>query len=111
MTLEEVMVEVGILASGAGAAKSWLSAECSRCEHDVGLAAMMTRETGEQTEYICECGGVPLVINPTGLEALIASGYNTKLLRGEASRPYLIASSGAVWLRQPGIQPVKIGGD
>src|SRR3954447_3344169 len=56
MTVETLLARVGLQVS-----EIWLSAECPRCERDVSLAAMRRRETEHATEYVCSCGGVPIV--------------------------------------------------
>jgi hypothetical protein len=56
MTVESLLARVGLRIS-----ETWLSAECPRCERDVSLNAMRRRETAHATQYVCSCGGVPVV--------------------------------------------------
>jgi len=67
---------------------------------------MTVRDTGDETEYVCACGGIPLVVDPIDLEGLTKAGYRFKFLHGDAERPHSIALAGRTSLRLPGVEPV-----
>lgn len=98
MTAEEAM-DMAALRATDGKSKlkeHWLSADCPRCNREVALPAMTLRENGDQSEYVCSCGGVALVIGPSpGL-----TGYNLG--------PVVLSPAKQLWIRQPGLQAVVL---
>jgi hypothetical protein len=70
--------------------EAWLVARCANCESSHRLSDTETRESGEQTEYVCpSCGAVFIVVGPSpGL-----SGYRL--------RDHVIHALRGMWLRTP----------
>lgn len=101
MTLEEVFAATGKTGpNGERILEAWLSAECPNCGKEVALESMERREKGQQTEYVCNCGGVPLRLGPHETDPPLR--LKTYYLRGQADRVYAIQPEVRVNIDLPG---------
>lgn len=73
-----------------------MTAECPKCNRDVALTAMTVKVSGRTSEYVCDCGGVPVAINPDSE----VQGY---MLNGNSESFYGLLPAKILWLRAPGV--------